>query len=79
MILDTSAEDFRKTNITAGSGVVWNRTSFDLRVIPAKAGIQSVGSVFPMACGVDSRLRGNDCTHECARLANGSTTITTAL
>ena len=29
-------------------------------VIPAKAGIQSVGSSFPKACGVDSRFRGND-------------------
>ena len=30
------------------------------RVIPAKAGIQSVDSVFPKVCRVDSRFRGND-------------------
>jgi hypothetical protein len=29
-------------------------------VIPAKAGIQSVGSGFPKGFGVDSRFRGND-------------------
>jgi hypothetical protein len=29
-------------------------------VIPAKAGIQSVDSVFPKVCRVDSRFRGND-------------------
>ncbi len=33
-------------------------------VIPEKAGIQSVGDAFPMAGGVDSRFRGNDCTWE---------------
>ena len=45
-----------------GSGVIWNGNPFETQVIPAKAGIQSIGGVFPMACGVDSRLRGNDCT-----------------
>ncbi len=30
-------------------------------VIPAQAGIQSVGSVFSVRWEVDSRLRGNDC------------------
>jgi hypothetical protein len=29
-------------------------------VIPAKAGIQAVGSAFPKARQVDSRFRGND-------------------
>jgi hypothetical protein len=29
-------------------------------VIPAKAGIQSVGGAFPEICGQDSRFRGND-------------------
>jgi len=39
-------------------------------VIPAKAGIHSIGDASPVACGVDSRLRGNDCTLERPRLAN---------
>jgi hypothetical protein len=33
-------------------------------------GIHSVGGAFPMACGVDSPFRGNDCTWERPRLAN---------
>jgi hypothetical protein len=38
---------------------------------PAMAGgIHPVGGAFPMACGVDSRFRGNDCTWERLCLAN---------
>jgi hypothetical protein len=47
---------------------------FETFVIPAQAGIQSVGAAFPMACGVDSRLRGNDGTWEHPYLANDTTT-----
>ena len=52
------------------AGVIWNGIQFETLVIPAKAGIHPVGGAFPMACGVDSRFRGNDCTWECPRLAN---------
>ncbi len=44
-------------------------------VIPAKAGIQSVVGAFPMACGVDSRFRGNDWTREGPCLAIDTTTV----
>jgi len=58
-----------------GSGVIWNvEIPFAALVIPAKAGIQSVGGAFPMACAVDSRLRGNDGTAERLCLANDTTT-----
>ena len=63
----------RQARGSRGSSVIWNRIPFGTRVIPAKAGIQSVGGVFVMACGVDSRLRGNDCTHESVCLANDTT------
>ena len=56
--------------LRSGSGVIWNGIPFETLVIPAKAGIQSVGDVFPMACGVDFRFRGNDCTRERPCLAN---------
>ena len=56
------------------SGVIWNRIAFEAPVIPGKAGIQSVGGAFPMACGVDSRFRGNDCPWGRAFLANDTTT-----
>jgi hypothetical protein len=36
-----------------GSGVIWNGIPFETVVIPAKAGIQSVGGAFPMAGGAD--------------------------
>jgi hypothetical protein len=39
-------------------------------VIPAKAGIQSLDSLFLKTCGVDSRFRGNDCDFERSSLAN---------
>jgi len=58
----------------AGAGVIWNGIPFETLVIPAKAGIQSVISAFPMACGVDSRFRGNDCTSERPCLANDTST-----
>jgi hypothetical protein len=43
-----------------GGGVTCEARARQAAVIPAKAGIQSVGGAFPMACGVDSRFRGND-------------------
>ena len=58
----------------AGAGVICNGIPFEILVIPAKAGIQSVGGAFPMACGVDSRFRGNDCTWERPCLANDTST-----
>jgi hypothetical protein len=57
-----------------GSGVIWNRITFGTLVIPAKAGIQSVGGAFPVACRVDSRFRGNGRASECPVLANDTTT-----
>ena len=57
-----------------GSGVIWNGIPFETMVIPAQAGIQSAGGAFPMAGGVDSRFRGNDCTGERPCLANDTTT-----
>jgi hypothetical protein len=45
-----------------GAGVIWNGIPFETLVIPAQAGIQSVGGAFPMAGGLDFRFRGNDCT-----------------
>ena len=59
---------------TGGAGVIWNELPFETLVIPAKAGIQSVGGAFPTACGVDSRFRGNDCTWERPCLANDTST-----
>ena len=56
------------------AGVIWNGIPFETLVIPAKAGIQSVGRAFPMACGVDSPFRGNDCTWDRPCLANDSGT-----
>ena len=50
------------------------RSLFESLVIPAKAGIQSVVVAFPMACRVDSRLRGNDGTAERPCPANDTTT-----
>jgi len=39
----------------AGNGAdIWNGVPSGLPVIPVKAEIQSVGSAFPKACGVDS-------------------------
>ena len=43
-----------------GTGVLCETWELEVVVIPAKAGIQLVGSVFPKVCGVDSRFRGND-------------------
>ena len=60
--------------LRSGSGVIWNGIPFETLVIPAKAGIQSVGDVFPMACGVDSRFRGNDGAWERQCLANDTIT-----
>ena len=44
----------------AGGRVIWNGIHFETWVIPAQAGIQSVDSLFPKSCRVDSRFRGND-------------------
>jgi len=66
--------DGRQGGGMSGTGLIWNRIPFDTPVIPAKAGIQSVGGEFPMACRVDSRLHGNDCARERACLANDTTT-----
>jgi hypothetical protein len=49
--------------LPAGIGVTPYGIAFQTPVIPAKAGIQSVGSAFPKICGVDSRFRGNDCDY----------------
>jgi hypothetical protein len=57
-----------------GSGVIWNRIPFETLVIPAKAGIQSVVGVFPMACEMDSRLGGNACPRQRAFRPNDTTT-----
>ena len=56
------------------AGVIWNGIPFETVVIPAKAGIQSVGGTLPRAGGVDSRFRGNDCTWEHPYLANDTST-----
>jgi hypothetical protein len=45
-----------------GAGVIWNGDPLEPPVIPAKAGIQSHDSTFPMVCGADSRSHGNDRT-----------------
>jgi len=42
------------------SGLISNPAPFEPPVIPAKAGIHSIGSAFPKVCGGDSRFRGND-------------------
>ena len=47
--------------------------AFETLVIPAQAGIQACGA-FPVACEVDSRFRGNDCTREHPCLAIDTTT-----
>ena len=47
-----------KSSPPGGSGVIWKAIPFETRVIPAKAGIHSVGGAFPMVGAVDSRLRG---------------------
>jgi len=62
-----------------GVGVIWDGTPFETAVIPAKAGIQSVGSALPKACGVDSRFRGNDRDFERQCLANDTSTSTREL
>jgi hypothetical protein len=56
------------------AGAIWNGIPFETLVIPAQAGIQSVWGAFPMAGGVDSRFRGNDCTLERPFLANDTFT-----
>jgi hypothetical protein len=61
---------YAKANAQAGASIIWNGIAFETLVISAKAEIQSVDGAFPMACEVDSRFRGNDCTWECPCLAN---------
>ena len=65
-----------------GADVIWNGDPLEppviptkAPVIPAKAGIHSVDSAFPKACGVDSRFRGNDCDFDRPCLANDTTTL----
>jgi hypothetical protein len=65
---------FFRSHPISGAGVIWNAIPFETLVISANAGIQSVGGAFPMACGVDSRFRGNDCTWERPCLANDNRT-----
>jgi hypothetical protein len=47
--------------VGVGGGVTGEGNRFEALVIPAKAGIQSIGSTFPKVCMVDSHFRGNDC------------------
>jgi hypothetical protein len=63
------------SKLGGSTGAIWNEIPFETPVIPAQAGIQSVGGAFPMACGVDSRFRGNDCTWEHLCLVNDTTTL----
>ena len=58
----------------SGIGGIWNGIRFEIAVIPAKAGIQSVDGAFPTVYGVDSRFRGNDCGLERPCSANDTTT-----
>jgi len=58
-----------------GVGVIWDQTAFGTLAIPAKAGIQSVVGALPVACGIDSRFRGNDCSWERPCLANDTGTV----
>ena len=62
--------------LCGGSGVIWNGIHFEVPVIPAKAGIQSVDSLFPRTSGVDSRFRANDCGLQRPCPANDTTTHT---
>jgi hypothetical protein len=66
------AEQGAQVSYSMGIGVIWNGMPFETTVIPAQAGIQSVGSAFPRVCGIDSRLRGNDRTRDCLCLANAA-------
>src|ERR1039458_967380 len=50
-------------------GIIWDGIPSATPVIPAKAGIQSVGGAFPLVGGVDSRFRGNDYTWKRPRVA----------
>ena len=43
-----------------GIRVICDGIAFEMPVIPAKAGMQSVATVSVMVCGMDSRFRGND-------------------
>jgi hypothetical protein len=79
MLLKTQAisydlRGFFRSHPISGASVIWNAIPFETLVIPANAGIQSVGGAFPMACGVDSRFRANDCTWERACLAIDNST-----
>jgi hypothetical protein len=70
----TRNNSIQQQNGERGSGVIWDWIPFETPVIPAKAGIQPFCGAFPMACRVDSRLRGNDRTWERPCLANDTTT-----
>src|SRR5437667_12890972 len=64
----------KPTSERVGDGVICERRKLPGNVIPAKAGIQPVGGLFPMTCGVDSRLRGNDRRFERCSMPNDTTT-----
>jgi hypothetical protein len=49
--------------ILVQGGDVLHRNALQVAVIPAKAGIQFVGGIFPKLCELDSRFRGNDRQH----------------
>ena len=53
-------EGMRRKGCAGGAGVVWNGITRHTPVIPAKAGIQSIGHGWAKLFGVDSRFRGND-------------------
>jgi hypothetical protein len=57
-----------------GGGVISDVMPFETPVIPAKAGIQSVGSAFPKVSLADSRFRGNDRGLQRPCLANDTST-----
>ena len=69
LIILASMRESCKRDSGYRSGVIWNGIPFETSVIPAQAGIRPVGAAFPMARGLDSRLRGNDRTRERQSLA----------
>jgi hypothetical protein len=60
-------------------GVIWNNDPVAPPVIPAKAGIQSVGNAPAKVPGLDSRFRGNDRQLEIDPPPNATTNLTHTL
>jgi hypothetical protein len=58
-----------------GSGFIWETWALKAAVIPAKAGIHSVDTLFAKGGGVDSRLRGNDTRFKVDSIPNDTTTL----